>query len=100
MRHCKATLCACAFAAATVLSVLAEECVALRPGEVEVVLPEKPFPVERFAAHEMTNILSRVLGAPVPMSKPAITGYFWSIGRRNAGAALQAWQRLLPNGRP
>jgi hypothetical protein len=36
----------------------------------------------------------------VSASKPALTGYFWSIGRRNTGAALQAWQRLLPNGRP
>jgi hypothetical protein len=34
---------------------------------LEVVLHEKPFPVERFAAHEMTNFLSRVLGAPVPI---------------------------------
>ena len=60
-------LCACVLAAATVLSVHAEECVALRPGEVEVVLPEKPFPAERFAAQEMTNFLSRVLGSPVPV---------------------------------
>ena len=67
MRRCKAMLCACALAAATVLSAFAEECVALRPGEVEVVLPEKPFPAERFAAQEMTNFLSRVLGAPVPV---------------------------------
>ena len=67
MRHRKTTLCVCALAAVTALSVVAEECVALRPGAVEVVLPAKPFPVEQFAAQEMTNFLSLVLGAPVPI---------------------------------
>ena len=45
----------------------AEECVVLSPGDVEVVLPTKPLPIERFAADELTNFLSRVLGAPVPV---------------------------------
>ena len=45
----------------------AEECVVLRPGDVDVVLPTKPLPIERFAADELTNFLSRVLGAPVPV---------------------------------
>ena len=67
MRHRKATLCVCALAAVTALSVVAEECVALRPGTVEVVLSAKPFPAECFAAQELTNFLSRVLGAPVPI---------------------------------
>ena len=67
MRHRKATLCVCALAAVTALSIVAEECVALRPGTVEVVLPARPFPAECFAAQEMTNFLSRVLGAPVPI---------------------------------
>jgi len=40
---------------------------ALMPGEVDVVIPEKPLPVERFAAQELTNFLSRVLGEPVPV---------------------------------
>ncbi len=47
MRHRKATLCVCGLAA-TALSVFAEECVAIRPGEVDVVLPAKPLPIERF----------------------------------------------------
>ena len=34
----------------------------LKPGEVDVVVPAKPLPVERFAAQELTNVLSRVLG--------------------------------------
>ena len=74
-------LCACALAAATVLSAFAEECVALRPGEVEVVLPEKPFPAERFAAQELTNFLSRVLGAKVPIATaPAQDGVSVFLG--------------------
>ena len=67
MKRCKIMFCACALAAATALSAFAEECVVLRPGEVEVVLPAKPLPIERFAANELTNFLSRVLGAPVPL---------------------------------
>ena len=39
----------------------------LKADNVEVVLPVKPLPIERFAAQEMTNFLSRVLGAPVPV---------------------------------
>ena len=49
----------------------AEECVVLRPGDVDVVLPARPLPVERFAADELTNFLSRVLGAPVPVVEKA-----------------------------
>ena len=45
--------------------------VIVRPGNIEVVLPAKPLPVERFAAQEMTNFLSRVLGAPVPVVEKA-----------------------------
>ena len=43
------------------------DALALEAGKVEVVLPAKPLPVEMFAAQEMTNFLSRVLGAPVPV---------------------------------
>ena len=39
----------------------------LVPGGVEVVLGANPTPVARFAADEMTNLLSRVLGAAVPV---------------------------------
>ena len=67
MGLCKKLLCACALAMAAALSAFAEECVVIRPGEVDVVLPAKPLPIERFAASEMTNFLSRVLGAPVPV---------------------------------
>ena len=67
MKRCKTMFCVCALAAATVFSVHAEECIVIRPGEVDVVLPAKPLPVERFAAQELTNFLSRVLGAPVPV---------------------------------
>ena len=52
-------------AVAAMLSGMAAA-ITLEPGAVEVVLPVKPFPVEQFAAQEMTNFLSRVLGAPVP----------------------------------
>ena len=51
-----------------------EESVVLRPGEIDVVLPEKPLPVESFAAQELTNFLSRVLGAPVPVVEKAREG--------------------------
>ena len=67
MRHHKKLLCACVFVTATALPVFAEKSVTIRPGDVEVVLPAKPLPVERFAAQEMTNFLSRVLGASVPV---------------------------------
>ena len=53
-------------AVATMLAGMAAA-LTLEPGAVEVVLPAKPLPVERFAAQEMTNFLSRVLGAPVPV---------------------------------
>lgn len=45
----------------------ARKYVDLLPGRTEVVLPTKPLPIERFAAQELTNFLSRVLGAPVPV---------------------------------
>ena len=57
----------CAFAAAFAAVAPVRAAPALNPGEVEVVLPAKPLPVERFAAQELTNFLSRVLGAPVPV---------------------------------
>ena len=43
--------------------------VLVKPGNIEVVLPSKPLLIERFAADELTNFLSRVLGAPVPVAE-------------------------------
>ena len=58
-----------ALSSVTHLAVAAEALV--KPGEVDVVLPAKPLPIERFAADELTNFLSRVLGAPVPIRTAA-----------------------------
>ena len=100
MRHRKATLCVCGLAA-TALSVFAEECVAIRPGEVDVVLPAKPLPIERFAANELTNFLSRVLGAHVPIvedggaacaARPPYRAVSILLGRA-AGFAVSAFER-------
>ena len=65
-------------AAAAMLAGMAAA-ITLEPGAVEVVLPTKPFPVVRFAAQEMTNFLSRVLGAPVPTVEIGI----WYSRRRH-----------------
>ena len=59
----------CVLAAATVLSVFAGECIALRPGEVDVVVEKKSPPAVWFAAEELTNFLSQALGAAVPITK-------------------------------
>ena len=66
---------------ASFCAVGAEECVDLASGRVEVVLPKKPFPIERFAAQEMTNFLSRVLGSPVSIVEE---GHRNSVGSRHA----------------
>ncbi len=58
-------LCVCALAAATVLSAFADECVVLRPGEVEVVLPAKPLPIERFANSRTSYRASLALPCPL-----------------------------------
>ena len=59
----------CVLAAATVLSACAGECIALRPGEVDVVVEKKSPPAVWFAAEELTNFLSQALGAAVPITK-------------------------------
>ena len=41
--------------------------VVLTAGNVEVAVEEKAVPVAQFAASELTNFLSRTLGAPVPL---------------------------------
>lgn len=62
--------------AALALSVAAvcggsAEALTLTPGNVDVVIPRRSPGVVAFAADEMTNFLSRVLGAPVPIrNKP------------------------------
>ena len=56
--------------------------VVLTPGQVDVVLPKKAWPVEKFAAEELTNFLSRVLGADVPIvRKPAADRAAILLGR-------------------
>jgi hypothetical protein len=45
------------------------DAVRLEPGRVQVVVAAKCAPSVRFAATEMTNFLSQVLGAPVPVVK-------------------------------
>ena len=71
----------------------ARECAVIRPGEVEVVLPEKPLPVERFAADELTNFLSRVLGAPVPVVGEAEGCRTAILLGRAAGFDVSAFER-------
>ena len=44
-----------------------EACPCLVPGEAEVLIAPDACPIVRFAADEMTNYLSRVLGAAVPL---------------------------------
>ena len=57
--------------ALTGAALFADE-VVLAPGQVDVVLPKKAWPVEKFVAEELTNFLSRVLGKDVPVvRKPA-----------------------------
>ena len=60
-----------ALACACALSVAGAE---LSSGKVEVVLAAKPTRVAQFAAEEMTNFLSRVLGADVPIVKTPTAG--------------------------
>lgn len=56
--------------------------VVLTPGQVDVVLPEKAWSVEKFAAEELTNFLSRVLGKDVPVvRKPAADRAAILLGR-------------------
>ena len=57
--------------------------VTLTAGKTEVVLGEKPTRVAQFAAEEMTNFLSRVLGTAVPVvAKPTsgVTGIWLGTG--------------------
>ena len=56
--------------------------VVLAPGQVDVVLPQKAWPVEKFAAEELTNFLSRVLGSDVPIvRRPAADRAAILLGR-------------------
>lgn len=48
--------------------------VEIRPGEVNVVVAKDAAPTVRFAAEEMTNYLSRTLGAAVPVSSAPVDG--------------------------
>ncbi len=71
MNVMKMKVVACAAAVLAGLVLRADE-VVLTPGQVDVVLPKKAWPVEKFAAEELTNFLSRVLGKDVPVvRKPA-----------------------------
>ena len=72
---------------------LAGESVVLRPGEVDVVLPEKPVHVESLAAEELTNFLSRVLGAPVPVAAKAVEGRTAILLGRAAGFDVAGFER-------
>ena len=71
----------------------AGESVVLRPGEVDVVLPESPVHVERLAAQELTNFLSRVLGAPVPVAAKAAEGRAAILLGRAAGFDVSGFER-------
>ena len=50
---------------ASLVGDASERCVTLRPGRTEVVVAPKASSVTKVAGMEMTNLLSRVLGAPV-----------------------------------
>ena len=98
---------ACLFASmAAVASSLAAP--VLKPGEVDVVVPAKPLPVERFAAQELTNFLSRVLGRPVPVVAKAEKGRGAILLGRAAGLDVSNLERdafrtkveLSPEGKP
>jgi len=71
----------------------AGESVAIAPGEVEVVIPAAPLAVERFAAQELTNFLSRVLGAPVPVGANAEGRRTAILLGRAAGLDVAALER-------
>lgn len=64
-------------------AVAATECssapVVLRPGGVEVVRVRRACSTVRFAAGEMTNFLSRALGAPVPLVERPTGGRMVSV---------------------
>ena len=77
----KVKLVACATVLLAGMALRADE-VVLAPGRVDVVLPKKAWPVEKFAAEELTNFLSRVLGAAVPVvQKPAADRAAILLGR-------------------
>ncbi|MBQ3746386.1 MAG: hypothetical protein II863_03115, partial [Kiritimatiellae bacterium] len=64
--------------------------VTLTAGKTEVVLGGKPTRVAQFAAEEMTNFLSRVFGAEVPVvAKPTSgkTGIWLGVGADVGGLA-------------
>ena len=66
MTECSGRL-ALALAAFAAVAVAEAGGVALTPGRTEVVVEAGAKPTVLFAADEMTNFLSRVLGAPVPV---------------------------------
>ena len=53
---------------------IVRRCVVLEPGKVEVVAPRKAYGPTVLAVQEMTNYLSRILGAPVPWSYQPTSG--------------------------
>ena len=53
---------------------IVRRCVVLEPGRVEVVAPRKAYGPTVLAVQEMTNYLSRILGAPVPWSYQPTAG--------------------------
>ena len=81
------------FAGGMLLSGCDESAVELKPGEVDVVLPAKPLPVESFAAQELTNFLSRVLGSPVPVVEKAREGRGAVMLGRAAGFDVSGLER-------
>ena len=68
------------------VSASAEE-VVFRPGRSEVVVDAKAGSVVRFAADEVTNFLSRVLGSPVPLVTAPTAGRASLVLGTNAWSA-------------
>ena len=83
-------ICGTIFAVCVVAAGSPLPAVTLTAGKTEVVLGGKPTRVAQFAAEEMTNFLSRVFGAPVPVvSKPTSgkTGIWLGVGADVGGLA-------------
>lgn len=98
----KVKLVACATVLLAGMALRADE-VVLAPGRVDVVLPKKAWPVEKFAAEELTNFLSRVLGAAVPVvQKPAADRAAILLGRAAeldvSGLDRDAFRTKVENG--
>ena len=55
-------------------AVMGAWAVEIRPGNVNVVIRQGAEPAVQFAAYELTNYLSRVLGAQVPVAAAPVDG--------------------------